>query len=132
MRTGICKHFNGIQDTLCDAGLDMRAVTGGAPTGWTRRMPCFSSNGSEIQCERYEEPTADDLAQHEADFEAAMERLRLVGPLVVEIKREHKGLSWSGTRECPVCKGVLHLSHSAYNGHVHVRCETEGCLAWME
>lgn len=34
--------------------------------------------------------------------------------------------------ECPVCKGRLHLSQSAYNGHVHGKCETEGCVSWME
>ena len=34
--------------------------------------------------------------------------------------------------ECPVCKGRLHLSQSAYNGHVHSKCETRGCLSWTE
>jgi hypothetical protein len=54
----------------------------------------------------------------------------------VKVKAE-KGMrfpckSWQGIEECPVCKGRLRLSHAAYNGHVHGRCETEGCLAWME
>lgn len=34
--------------------------------------------------------------------------------------------------KCPVCKGKLHLSQSSYNGHVHGKCETKGCLSWME
>lgn len=34
--------------------------------------------------------------------------------------------------ECPACKGRLHLSIAAYNGHVHGKCETDGCVAWME
>lgn len=34
--------------------------------------------------------------------------------------------------ECPICKGRLHLSQSAYNGHCHGRCETDGCVSWME
>lgn len=34
--------------------------------------------------------------------------------------------------ECPVCKGGLHLSQSSYNGHVHGKCETAGCVSWME
>jgi hypothetical protein len=33
---------------------------------------------------------------------------------------------------CPICKGMLHLSQSSYNGHVHGRCKTEGCVSWME
>ena len=34
--------------------------------------------------------------------------------------------------ECPICKGKLLLSQSAYNGHVWGKCETAGCLTWME
>jgi len=34
--------------------------------------------------------------------------------------------------ECPACKGRLHLSQAAYNGHVHGKCETDGCVSWME
>jgi len=34
--------------------------------------------------------------------------------------------------ECPQCKGRLHLSQAAYNGHVHGHCETKGCVSWME
>ena len=34
--------------------------------------------------------------------------------------------------ECPICKGKLHVSQSSYNGHVHGKCETDGCVSWME
>lgn len=34
--------------------------------------------------------------------------------------------------ECPICKGRLHLNQSSYNGHCNGRCETEGCVEWME
>ncbi|KKN46563.1 hypothetical protein LCGC14_0671570 [marine sediment metagenome] len=34
--------------------------------------------------------------------------------------------------ECPLCKGVLHYTVAALNGHVHGKCETENCLGWME
>ncbi len=34
--------------------------------------------------------------------------------------------------ECPICKGRLHLSQSAYNGHCHGKCETDNCVSWME
>ncbi len=37
-----------------------------------------------------------------------------------------------GVVECPCCKSRLHLSQSSYNGHVHGKCETEGCVSWME
>lgn len=33
---------------------------------------------------------------------------------------------------CPVCSAKLHLSQASYNGHVHARCETEGCVSFLE
>lgn len=33
---------------------------------------------------------------------------------------------------CPVCGGRLHLTQSAYNGHVHGKCSTPDCVNWME
>jgi hypothetical protein len=39
----------------------------------------------------------------------------------------------AGEMECPVCKtGKLRYSRAAYNGHVHARCSTDDCVAWME
>ena len=60
--------------------------------------------------------------------------------LAVAIAEVAKWRTWSKANrvakreviECPVCKGRLHLSQAAYNGHVHGTCETEGCVSWME
>jgi hypothetical protein len=41
--------------------------------------------------------------------------------------------SGRGVMDCPVCgTGKLHYSRAGYNGHVHARCETDGCVSWME
>jgi len=61
-----------------------------------------------------------------------MDKFLTVLPLVSEVKQVHAGKNWQGTRECPVCKGVLHLSHAGCNGHVWGKCETEDCLSWLE
>ena len=46
---------------------------------------------------------------------------------IIETKKE------KGSIECPKCKGKLLFSVAInYNGHVHARCTTENCLAWME
>lgn len=37
----------------------------------------------------------------------------------------------AGETECPVCKGTL-VWRMASNKHIHARCETVGCVAWME
>lgn len=39
----------------------------------------------------------------------------------------------AGVMACPICQtGKLKYSRSTYNGHVHARCSTAGCVAWME
>lgn len=63
---------------------------------------------------------------------AARERFAKAVPLIQRIKQEHRGQSWSGVEECPACHGCLRLSIAASNGHVWGKCQTAGCLAWME
>ena len=36
------------------------------------------------------------------------------------------------TMTCPVCGGTLYFRVANCNGHVHAKCKTDGCLAWME
>lgn len=39
----------------------------------------------------------------------------------------------AGEMICPICNtGKLKYSRSSYNGHVHARCTTINCVAWME
>lgn len=67
-------------------------------------------------------------------IEEMLGRMAIVGPVV------GKWRTWTKTNrvakqeviECPKCKGRLHLSQAAYNGHVHGHCETKGCVSWME
>lgn len=42
-------------------------------------------------------------------------------------------VSGAGVMDCPVCKsGKLQYSCASVNGHVHARCSTAGCVAWMQ
>lgn len=34
--------------------------------------------------------------------------------------------------DCPVCGKTLYFRVAECNGHVHAKCETDSCLAWME
>ncbi len=39
----------------------------------------------------------------------------------------------AGIMQCPICKtGKLKYSRANSNGHVHARCSTDGCVAFME
>lgn len=98
----------------------------------TRAAEVHAEHGPQGTCEKYEEPTAEDIAADDAAMEAAIARMKRTLPLCARIKAEHKGESWKGVETCPECGGKLHLSHAAMNGHVWGKCETENCLAWME
>lgn len=38
-----------------------------------------------------------------------------------------------GEVPCTKCEGgMLQFRRSGYNGHIHARCTTDGCLMWME
>lgn len=134
-KIGNCRNYNGecYRDGDCDAGINVRQLVGGEDAGWLQRIPCFAGKEDcTCSCDSFESYTQADLDREDAEYEAWMAKFRLTGPIIAQVKREHKGESWSGVVECPVCQGKLHMSHAAYNGHVHGKCETENCMSWME
>lgn len=143
----------------CLAGVDMDATFDDTKLGIFLRMPCvqfrevpahgrgtYCKPGEPtirkeidrcghfmIPCELRVEPTTEQVEQSRRDLESAMERtivaLKVAGEWRVKPKPAQDRRE---VVECPVCKGRLHLSQAACNGHVHGKCETEGCVAWME
>ena len=86
-----------------------------------------------IPCDKYREPTEDecqaDRRESDAQWDKTITALKVVSewrtkPKPPEDRRE--------VIACPICDGQLHLFQSAYNGHCHGKCATEGCVAWME
>lgn len=102
------------------------------------KQPCFldkttgKSKPDASPCVHLRRPTPDEIAARE---EWSKQRLSVLGVVMQGIRPwrdAHKGQSAAEVIECPACKGLLHLSIAAYNGHVHGRCETDGCVSWME
>lgn len=137
MRKDTCKHFNGVQNSRCEAEVNYRELAGPPETGYVRRLPCFVDSPLDhgepkAMCPHFCLPSAEDLAEWDAFVNASIERHLKCTPLIVALKKEYKGRSGRVVRECPVCGGNLHMSISGYNGHVHGKCETVGCVEWME
>ncbi len=145
MQKGLCKHHRSSwHNKTCLAGVCYRDVTPNPDEpGCALRQPCrqvpvfntpdqlahFERRGT---CDKYEEPTQAELDAYELKIQAAIQRMEASLPLIDRVKKEHRGQDWQGVEECPICKGKLFMTHAKYNGHVHGKCETEGCLSWME
>lgn len=148
----ICRHytsgFDVIRDNSCLKGICYRDVTSKPDEpGSLYRLPCHTPNdghglkvledtGPAGTCEHFSALTEEELAQQEEEskkaFERSVEMMTKVAPIISAVKKQYKGKSIRGVKTCPICKGKLHISHAASNGHVHVRCETEKCIAFME
>ncbi len=131
-----CIHYSynldvrpGEPDT-CEAGVDYATVRG-------PNQPCFLNDQGQSRpgarkCAHLRRPTAEEIATHEAWHEKHMEMMAVVMTGIRGWRRAHQRQNFAEVVECPACKGRLHLSIAAYNGHVHGRCETDGCVSWME
>lgn len=139
-RAGWCIHYRGITGpdlkrvTTCEKGVEYSSFL---KPGERRVLPCFlddkgQSKPNSQPCEHLRRPTPEEIA---ASKKWSDDRFALLVKVMKGIKpwrEKHLGKSHSEVVECPGCKGRLHLSISSYNGHVHGRCETDGCVAWME
>lgn len=85
-----------------------------------------------MPCAHLRRPTPDEIAARKVWQDARMNKLGVVMTGIMPWRKANKGKSVAEVVECPACKGRLHLSISSYNGHVHGRCETAGCVSWME
>jgi len=152
MRDGTCKHFNGVQNTMCKRGVSYQVMWPNGPKPCIQLLHKSARGGTYLKpgeapaetkpfpgtdkakpCPLYQEPTRDEVRadREESDrwLQRSMEAIKVAGAWRVKPK---PATDRHEVVECPVCKGRLHLGQSAYNGHVHGKCETEGCVSWME
>lgn len=136
---GWCIHYrpskigavNGHDD--CEAGV-LHSTFDGVPFA---KRPCFleqktgASKPDAITCEHLRRPTREEIAAHEGWVKTRFDQFGTVMSGIRPWRDAHKGQPAAEVVECPACKGRLHLS-IARNGHVHGRCETAGCVSWME
>lgn len=140
-----CRHYNGsFHNDTCELGICYRDVTPKPDEpGSAYREPCrrwfdghalkvIQETGPQGVCDKYDPFTEEELAEQERQMALHIANFLLTIPLCEAVKLEHAGKDWQGVVECPVCKGKLHMTHSAYNGHVWGKCETEDCLSWIE
>lgn len=136
-----CIHFNGIMNKTCRKGMAYDEVDKELRLPYRAALPCFEPDEVQLQrlagkpqcqCPHVQFPTPEETAAHEAEVQKCIDKTMQALAVVEPIRKEHKGKDWRGVLECPVCKGKLHVRHAGFNGHVWAKCETEGCVAWIE
>ena len=125
-----------LKDDYCALGCGASAMMKKAREmgGQPRMAPCIGGHecaDARAICPKWERRSLEHAEARADSIEESMRRIALVGP-VLSAWRKKEPLGKQEVIECPACKGRLHLSQSAYNGHVHGHCMTPGCVSWME
>ena len=138
-----CVHFTGISQTTCNAGVAYASVQrehppipyrrgSGAVYESRRSLPCVDSlNLGGAACEKRCMPTPEAVAAKVEADNRAVEAMLTARHAIVQVTDGRRGVH--GSIACPACKsGSLTYSVAGSNGHIHARCSTDGCVAWME
>ena len=122
-----CKHYNGTVNDVCKAGViyDTIKDMSSKPYRWT----CTDPNAT-VTCALCVRRTPEEIEEREAYLRDRLAHMDTAFAMIRPFRQ--RGKTTTGVIECPKCKGRLHYSVSGYNGHIHGKCETDGCLSWMQ
>ena len=130
-----CVHFRGIQHETCQAGCRMDSFP--VVPGQGRPLPCmpaFRPRPDDVRppaCPKFEAKGMERVMAEEKEWAVLSARTNTARKAIVEHTAGKRGVS--GKIPCPVCKtGALGFSIAGCNGHIHARCSTPDCVAWME
>lgn len=132
-----CQHYGRGKgaDMVCSAGMDLKTIKK-VPTGKDQIKwgPCIEGHTLENphdHCPHWIRRTREQGEKRADGVQKSMRMMTVVMPVVDEWRKK---LPYGKAEviKCPECEGRLHLSQSSYNGHVHGKCETAGCVSWME
>jgi hypothetical protein len=139
-----CKHYDGraaILGGCCGAGVPMDSF--GPMEGAAYRRPCIQGPSWDAKraalgitaqpCDKQQMPTPEEAEQESRDLnEYAAKVMKVLAETRTWRVKGKLSADRAEVIECPACKGRLHMRQSAYNGHVAAKCETKGCVSWME
>ncbi len=125
---GRCKHFTGVQNKTCAAGVEYHALRDSAGQKLSyRTFPCFKDEMGRAPCDKREFPTDAEVDAEIKGHDDSFARVIAARKAIVASKLTH------GEITCPCCgkEKALRFSVASLNGHIHAAC-TSGCVAWME
>lgn len=129
-----CRHFlaMGKHDT-CSAGVRYADVMVRRAPGekGMNSIPCFRKhNDLGATCAKALFLSREEAEERAREWNASFVRAMLArDAIMAEIKH---GAASAGTIPCPTCGATLSYSRARSNGHIHARCATPECVAFME
>lgn len=112
-----------MQNDTCKLGIRYDSLPGRALDDY----PCFYSNRrNAAACPKCDYPTKEEVEADERMWADHIAKTMLAAGLIDAAPAKR------GILECPVCKGRLHYSVAACNGHRRAKCETEDCINFIE
>ena len=129
-----CVHFNGVQHSCCEAGVDYHAIHG-IGQGCFAHLICFNDHESTATCDKQVFPTQEQAEQEMRESDERSQRcMKALSTAHDDAKAKglKKGAGGTGECPCPICKGTIRYSVASYNGHMHAACTTPNCVSWME
>lgn len=134
-----CQHYKSNRGAInCNAGVDIATVRlQRNDAANVFGQPCIHGHllpDATAVCPHWIRSTREEGEKRADEWAAVIKKFTLVTPVVSAWRTWTKKnrVAKQEVIECPVCKGKLHLSQAAYNGHVWGKCETQGCVEWME
>lgn len=137
-----CKHFTGLGNgDCCKAGVKYADVSVKGTFKYRDRNGPVYTHGNAHPCiKRYafggatcpkaEWPTQEEaqaeVDESERDFNKIINARKSIVEHIAQTGKNN------GHCKCPECGGELHYRKAQSNGHIHARCDKEGCVAWME
>lgn len=128
-----CRHFNGISEKTCKAGVCYDAIADATKSA-LERFPCFRE-GESTPCEKRDFLSEDEVLARVAEIKESTARtMKAMVAAFEDAKRLglKKGKGGTGSIKCPCCEGgTLGYSVASINGHLWGKCSTENCVGWM-
>jgi hypothetical protein len=126
-----CRHFNGVMNKTCDAGVSYEHSDDTCPPC----IPGMIKGRTPFKCDKFEIMSQAEAEKEADEREATANRGMMIRRAAHDDAKKRglgKGHGGIGQIECPACKGKVSYSVASYKGHMHGLCSTPGCASWME
>lgn len=132
--TVFCKHYRSMAEhSTCKVGVAYDKFKGMA----FAVRPCYCDRYDEARpgCDLVSIPTMAERDEEDREINVRIANIGKARQAIVSACggpwRKGKP-SILGAITCPVCNGHLDYSQAGYNGHIHAKCKTKGCVSWVE